>query len=118
MTAATRRPNPRSLAALAMAEAELQANIMQAAKTLHWLRYHTHDSHRSPAGFPDLVLVNEHQGRLIFAELKRQTEKQTPEQIDWERQLRAVTAPPEFYLWRPSDWFDGTILAILQRRLA
>lgn len=52
-------------------EAELQRMVTRLADTLGWtLQYHTHDSRRSQAGFPDLVLVHPGQGRIVYAELK------------------------------------------------
>lgn len=71
------------------------------AKLRGWVWYHTHDSRRSPAGFPDLVLVRGR--RLVFAELKREGEKPTAEQQRWLDAL-AATGAVEAYLWRPSDW--------------
>ena len=40
-----------------MNEAELQRNVLSLAAMTGWLAYHTYDSRRSQAGFPDLVLV-------------------------------------------------------------
>lgn len=104
------------------------------AGTLGWLGYHTHRSDRSPAGFPDLVLVR--RGRLIFAELKRQDRKAkpTPAQDAWLDELELVTRHVEHdaawsevawpdgdngpavgvYLWRPEDLLDGSIESILR----
>lgn len=102
--------------ALGMSETLLQSNILSfATQTLDWLGYHTYDSRRSPQGFPDLVLVNARQHRLIFSELKKQDGRQSPAQVLWERVLRAAGVG-EFYLWRPSDWLNGSIARILQRR--
>ena len=61
--------------------------------------YHTHDSRRCIAGFPDLVLAKA--GRLIFAELKNQKHKASDEQIRWLIALGNTGA--ESYLWRPED---------------
>jgi len=94
------------------------------AKALGWLEYHTRYSIKSSAGFPDLVLVHERLGRVVFAELKREgkwptvgrlTRGAPPRMIQgqdlW---LRALLACPgvETYLWRPSD--QAEIAEILQ----
>lgn len=85
------------------------------ATVTHWRWYHTHDSRRSVAGFPDYVLVKHHQ--ILFVELKREGEKLRPDQQEWNRDLgyaaglipdcnfgneaqaRYVTVA----VWRPSD---------------
>jgi hypothetical protein len=80
-------------------ERELLETIREAAKIGRWLLYHTHDSRRSAAGFPDLVLVR---GRdVIFAELKTERGRLTPEQVAWLGALRA--AGQDAVVWRPSD---------------
>lgn len=52
----------------AESEAAFQQKVEQLAGHCGWRIYHTHDSRRSAAGFPDLVMVRD--VRLIFAELK------------------------------------------------
>lgn len=128
----------------AMTEAQLLAAILGTprapglADTLGWMGYHTHRSDRSPAGFPDLTLVHPGAGRLIFAELKRQSPraKPTPEQVAWINGVNAVSdsiasdlaaerlwsefAVPEpptrviAVLWRPLDLLDGIVEAMLR----
>lgn len=129
----------RSSMAAAMLEAQLQAAILGTprapglADSLGWRGYHTHRSDRSPAGFPDLVLVKASAGRLIFAELKRERrgkrDDPTPDQRAWLDDLGIVAelvachasndalAPPplEVHVWRPMDLLDGTIERILRR---
>ncbi len=87
-----------------MTEKEFQSQVLEAAKLFGWLSYHTHDSRRSAAGFPDLVLVRRE--RLLFAELKRDGERATAAQLAWLRAL-AVT-PAEKYIWFPKDWNEIT----------
>lgn len=41
-----------------MSESVFQSKVINMAKSLGWEHYHTHDSRRSVAGFPDLVLVH------------------------------------------------------------
>ncbi len=74
--------------------------VVQLARLYGRLAYHTHDSRRSAAGFPDLTLVRGR--RLLFAELKREAGRTTAEQDGWREALRE--AGQEAYLWRPSDW--------------
>ena len=116
-----------------MSEAQLQRALLgtQRAPGLAdgsgWRGYHTHRSDRSPAGFPDLVLVKGY--RLIFAELKRQKGgKTSTAQLEWLEDLERLTrlpqvhhgdcpevpSPVEVYLWRPLDLLDGTIERILR----
>lgn len=86
---------------VAMSEAELLAAVRQLARLSGWLTYHTHDSRRSEAGFPDLTLVNIRQGRIIFAELKTAAGRTTPQQDEWLAALAAAGC--ETALWRPAD---------------
>ena len=52
-------------------------------------------------GFPDLVLAHQERG-LIFAELKADRGRISPEQSDWLQRLTATGA--EAYVWRPRDF--------------
>lgn len=103
-------------------EAAFQTQVLNLAGYYGWKAYHTHDSRRSQAGFPDLVLVRGPE--LIFAELKTDTGRVRPEQQEWIGALEhvhvAVTnarsaaqrlANPtlelpavDVYLWRPRDF--------------
>ena len=78
-----------------------------------WLVYHTYDSRRSQAGFPDLVMVKN--GRVIFAELKTQKGRIRKEQERWLDAL-ALNSNIEVYLWRPSD-SDQIIETLLEGKL-
>ena len=84
-------------------EKQLQSDIIRLAKAAGWKTYHTHDSRRSEFGYPDLTMVR--RGRLIFAELKRELGKSTPEQSEW---LEALSVVPriEVFIWRPQDWTE------------
>ena len=92
-----------------ISEKRLQGAIQQAARLTGWMYYHTHRSDRSPPGFPDCVLVRGN--RLIFAELKSAKGRLTPPQKGWLEALKATGA--EVYVWRPSDWLDGTVDGVL-----
>jgi hypothetical protein len=59
-------------------------------------------------GFPDICMASESRG-LIFAELKLDNGKASPEQLTW---LKALAPYAEVYIWRPADLED------IARRLA
>lgn len=107
-----------------MSETELQEAVIMLARYRDWLWYHTHDSRRSNAGFPDLVLVRGE--RLIFAELKSEKGRTTPNQREWLDSIGDVAAaaandtwgkiaaPIQAFLWRPSDLRSGRIAEALR----
>ncbi len=95
-----------------LTEASWQQQVTDLADILGWRWYHTHDSRRSPAGFPDLVLVNVRRGRTIFAELKTDRGKVSAAQQQWLDDLDA--ASQETYVWRPRDW--RAVVVTLQAR--
>ena len=85
-----------------MRESDLQEQVLTAAHYLGWtLRYHTFDSRKSAAGFPDLVLCRP--PRVLFVELKSEQGKLTSDQERWAVGLRACPGV-EFFIWRPSNW--------------
>src|SRR5687767_3407358 len=95
-----------------MSERELQAQVIELARMVGWLVYHTHDSRRSEPGFPDLVMVHERSGALLFAELKTTTGRVTMEQDRW---LRALAVRGYAFVWRPEHLTDESIARALQR---
>lgn len=98
-----------------MTEKEYQQQIVDLCKLLHLRYYHTHDSRRSTAGFPDLVIVGENQ--TIFVEIKTQTGKVRKEQREW---LTALAhSGQKAYLWRPSDFnaVTRTLVAMAGKRM-
>lgn len=82
-------------------EKEFQAAVIALATMNGWLHYHTWDSRKSAAGFPDLVLVKPGRG-VIFAELKSATGVESLSQTAWRLALECAEA--NAVLWRPSDW--------------
>lgn len=83
-------------------EADLDAALVKEAKRTGWLTYHTRNSRKSEAGFPDRVLVRGN--RVIFAELKSRTGRLTAAQETWRDVLNAVGGNVEYYVFRPTDW--------------
>jgi hypothetical protein len=83
--------------------------VIRYAKLMGWEVYHTHDSRRSQAGYPDLTMVRN--GELIFAELKLDNGKLTEDQLKWFRLLTACTSENVCaVVWRPSDWKDIEVM--------
>lgn len=83
-------------------EEDFQRRVKRLAERRGWLCYHTHDSRRSQAGFPDLVTVRG--PRVVYAELKSATGRLRKEQAVWLAAL--LRAGAEAYVWRPSDWAE------------
>lgn len=83
-----------------MSEAELQRLVDETCRRLGLMHYHTHDSRRSTAGFPDSVIVGP--GGLLFRELKSQDGTLSPEQRRWGSRIEQAGA--DWSVWRPVDW--------------
>jgi len=93
-------------------ESELQENVVKMAHLLRWRVAHFRPAQNAAgrwstpvsadgAGFPDLVLARDR--IVIFAELKADGGRLSDAQRDW------LSALPDSYLWRPSDWKSGEI---------
>lgn len=95
-----------------MTEKQLQQAVLDCARLMGWLRYHTHDSRRSHPGFPDLVLVRPPQ--LLFVELKSAKGKATAAQQAWLDALSQCGPFCRARLWRPEHWHDGTVESTLR----
>lgn len=104
--------------ARAMSERELKTLIMTLCRRLELSAHHQRpgrnaagrifDQIEGQPGFPDLVIAGV-RGRILFAELKRQTEKLNPHQVVWADRL-----PADLYrLWKPLDWIENRIQAEL-----
>jgi hypothetical protein len=85
-----------------ISEKEFQAQVVALARRCGFRVYHTYNSRRSAAGFPDLVLVHAGRGEIVYAELKVPPNKLTPEQAAWIEALRA--AGQRAFVWTPDDW--------------
>ncbi len=79
-------------------EKELTSQVVELARTLGYLRYHSWTSIHSPSGFPDEVLCRE---RVVYLELKREKTKLSEAQKEWLRAL--LDAGAEVYVVRPRD---------------
>lgn len=90
-----------------MTERALQDAIVQVAKLHRWIVYHPFDSRHSTAGWPDLVLLRP--PVAIFAELKRQDGKLSPQQAHMLEQLAECGLTTR--VWRPTDLDD--VIALL-----
>lgn len=100
-----------AMQAAAMSEDALQRAITAAAQHSGFLVYHTHDSRRSAAGYPDLHLVHPVRGVSMMRELKSAKGTLRPDQVKW---IAALTAAGvDVGVWRPIDWFDGTVDRLL-----
>ena len=96
---------------LQWSEKEFQSSVIEVAEALGWLVYHPHDSRRSAPGFPDLVMVHERHGQVLYRELKTEKGKASKDQERWLGVLAAVGS--DAGLWRPSDWVSGLIQRVL-----
>lgn len=92
-----------------MTEKAWQAQVIELARFGHWHHFHAYEMRRSTAGWPDLTLVRMHGqwAEMIFAELKTDTGRLSPAQLEWGELLGAVArAAPniDYYVWRPRDF--------------
>ena len=84
-----------------MSEKEFMQQVIELATLYRWMVYHTFDSRRSCAGFPDLLLLKN--AALIVAELKVGDNKPTSEQRTWLDCWRLIPGAL-VCVWRPTDW--------------
>lgn len=91
--------------AFAMTEREFQAHVCRLADDLGLYWHHNTISIRSRRGWPDLAILGN--GAAIFAELKTERGRLTPDQ----RAVgsRITRAGLVWVTWRPAGLLDGTI---------
>lgn len=94
-----------ALVARDMREAVLLQRCRELARLLGVLTYHTHDSRRSEAGYPDLHLLGA--GVDAYRELKTQRGRITSDQHTYLDRLAACGH--DVAVWRPADLLDGRI---------
>jgi hypothetical protein len=90
---------------LHLSEKDFQAQIIALATVYGWLCYHTYDSRRCQAGYPDLALCHP-RGEYLLVELKTDKGRLRPAQRQWIDALRS--AGIETWIWRPKD-FDQIV---------
>ena len=108
-----------------MTEKAFQEQVIQLAKLCGFLPYHTRDSRRSAAGFPDLILIKD--AELIAAELKVGANTSTPEQRYWLEAFDNVPGctaivwrpnkPPKAEMWWRVETSEGADFGAIGRRL-
>lgn len=104
---------PKAPSAPEISESQFQSQVIELATLLGFtLIYHTHDSRRSPSGFPDLVLVSGHRAAVLFRELKKESGRVSGTQKDWIAGLQS--AGQDAGVWRPSDMKSGRIIRELR----
>lgn len=85
---------------VAETERDFQQAIVDLAHLKGWYVYHTYDSRRSAAGWPDLVLLRP--PRIIIAEVKSAKGRLRTAQRDVLQMLDGCDI--ETHVWRPADW--------------
>lgn len=98
---ATRPRGPSRVQRLKQAERDWQKQVLGLAQFRGWATYHTYDSRKSQAGYPDITAVRP--PRVLFIELKTETGVVSDAQRAWLdalAQCPGVTA----LVARPSDW--------------
>lgn len=98
------RRDVRAVLDRAVDERTFQEAVIEAASLYGWRVYHTYDSRRSTAGFPDLVLVKP--PLLVVVELKTERGQATRAQLEWLHDLEECDTIV-VDLWRPSDFDDA-----------
>jgi len=99
-----------------ISEREWQSHVCKIAELKGWRYYHPPDNRpvngiiqKVVAGFPDLCLIKN--GRMVFAELKRERGNVSVQQESW---MRAISkCGIEVYVWRPSNLNE--VVAILSK---
>jgi len=96
-------------------EEALRTHLRPLAQQLGYLHYHTRNSRKSEAGWPDDALVHaQRPGPLFLWELKRVGESPSPAQRRWLEALERVTAV-HVGVYTPADWTDMQRLLIREK---
>lgn len=96
-----------------MLERDFQQAVVDLAQLRGWRVMHIHDSRRGlGAGYPDLTLLHRATGRLLFAELKSERGRVSPEQRAWIEDL--ARGGYAVRIWRPAHFVTGVIQRALR----
>jgi hypothetical protein len=101
-----------------IAEADFLQLITDAAELYgwrwaHWRPARTRHGWRTPVsgplgkGWPDLMLIRDRDGRMLWAELKRAGAMPDPDQsavLDYLRRFARFHGWASVHVWRPDDW--------------
>jgi len=82
-------------------EKEFMQAVLDLARRLGWMAYHTWNSVHSEPGFPDIVAIRGE--RLVVIECKRGRGRVTDDQERWLRAFDGVCAHVEAYVARSTD---------------
>lgn len=83
-------------------EAEFQSQVTDLATLWGWFWDHDTDPRRKKAGWPDLPMIHEARGLMIWVELKVPPYECTAAQLAMHGRLRA--AGQTVYVWKPQHW--------------
>lgn len=96
----------------AMTHAELVAAIGELARDLGVLAFYVPDSRRVRGrGMPDYLLIG--RSRILFREVKTETGTRSTDQTRVGYRIGAARG--DYAIWRPSDWYSGTVEAQLRQ---
>ena len=85
-----------------LSEDAWQSAVMRVLKGAGFMTYHTHDSRRSPSGWPDVAAIKPTGGTLYLCELKTETGIVSQAQQAWLEALGGCTGVVAA-CWRPAD---------------
>ena len=95
---------------LRWSERDFQEAVTGMAEGYGYITYHTFDSRRSDAGFPDIVAVRP--GRIVYIELKAMQGRLSDAQREWLAALNAGGG--EVFVFRPCCWNSGELENVLR----
>jgi len=96
-----------------MLEKDFGHQVEHLLSLFRWRPYHHAPAYRPSGGYSDSfhgmkglpAYIAVRRGRLVFAELKNERGRLTPDQNEWLDNLQQVPAI-EVYVWRPADLED------------